>query len=233
MKCARSKNRAGATLRIGTAGSQDESPCRAIHKINCEEPARRVPTGRTALRFFWGVGLGLRDGLAFVEAGVIVHCGEGAGLHAVNVESAAEVIDFVLEDAGVPAGGLDEVGFGAFVEEFDADGAGAGDDGGKTWEAEAAFVKIFYFIAAVGDDGIDDYVKRDGVAFAFGEVVRGIALQQVFTVFDYGELQGLADLGGCEAYAGGVMHCVVHIANEALDFFAENFLGREEPGRFA
>ena len=58
------------------------------------------------------------------------------------------MIYFVLEDAGVPAGGLDEVRLGALVEEFDADGAGAGNDGGKTWEAEAAFVEIFYFVAA-------------------------------------------------------------------------------------
>ncbi len=191
-----------------------------------------MPTGRTALRFFWGVGLGLRDGLAFVEAGVIVHCGEGAGLHAVNVESAAEVIDFVLEDAGVPAGGLDELGLGALIEVFDADGAGAGHDGGKTGEAEAAFVEIFLFVAGVSDHGIDDDVKRDGAAFAFGEVGRGVAFQQVFAVFNHGELQRLADLRGGEADAGRVSHSVAHIADEALNFFADNFLRREEPGRF-
>ncbi len=60
-----------------------------------------------------------------------------------------EVIDFVLKDAGVPPGGLDEVGFGALVEVFDADGAGTGDHGGKTGEAEAAFVEIFHFVAGV------------------------------------------------------------------------------------
>ena len=106
-----------------------------------------LAAGRAALRFFGGVGLGLGDGFAFVEAGPVVEGGEGAGLHAVNVEGAVEMIYFVLEDAGVPAGGLDEVGLGALVEEFDADGAGAGDDGGKTGEAEAAFVEIFYFVA--------------------------------------------------------------------------------------
>ena len=88
---------------------------RAIHEFECREPARRLPSGRRALCFFGGVGLGLGDGFAFVEAGPVVEGGEGAGLHAVNVEGAVEVIYFVLEDAGVPAGGLDEVGFGALV----------------------------------------------------------------------------------------------------------------------
>ena len=223
----------GATLRTGTAGSQDESPCRAIHKFKCEEAARRLSTGRQALCVFGGVGLGLGDGFAFVEAGVVVEGGEGAGLHAVNVEGAVEVIDFVLEDAGVPAGGLDELGLGALVEVFHADGAGAGDDGGETGEAEAAFVEIFHFVARVDDHGIDDDVKRDGAALAFGEIVRGIAFQQVFAVFDHGELQGLADLRGGETDAGRFTHGVAHIVNEALDFFAENFLRREEAGRFA
>jgi hypothetical protein len=144
-----------------------------------------------------------------------------------------EVVYFVLEDAGVPAGGLDEVGFGALVEEFDADGAGAGDDGGKTGEAEAAFVEIFYFVARVGDYGIDDDVKRDGAAFAFGKIGGGVTFQEVFAVFDHGELERLADLRSGEADAGRVMHSVAHIADEALNFFAENFLRREEAGRFA
>lgn len=143
------------------------------------------------------------------------------------------MIDFVLEDAGVPARGLDELGLGVLVEVFDADGEGAGDYGGKTGEAEAAFVEISCFVAAVGDYGIDDDVKRDGAAFAFGQVSRGIGFQQVFAVFDHGKLQGLADLRRGETDAGRVMHGVAHIADEALDFFAENFLRREEPGGFA
>ncbi len=67
----------------------------------------------------------------------------------------------MLEDAGVPARGLHELGLGALVEIFDADGAGAGDDCGKTGEAEAAFVEIFLIVAGVGDYRIDDYVKRE------------------------------------------------------------------------
>ena len=173
------------------------------------------------------------DGFAFVEAGPVVEGGEGARLHAIDVEGAVEVIDFVLEDAGVPAGGLDELGLGALVEVFDADGAGAGDDGGKAGEAEAAFVEIFYFVAGVGDHGIDDDVERHGAAFAFGEVGGGVTFQQVFAVFDDGELQGLADLRCGETDAGRVSHGFAHIADEALDFFAENFLRSEEPGGFA
>jgi hypothetical protein len=82
-----------------------------------------------ALRIGLGVRLRLRDGFAFVEAGPVVEGGEGAGQHAIDVEGALEMIDFVLEDAGVPAGGLDELRFGALVEVLDADGVGTGNDG--------------------------------------------------------------------------------------------------------
>jgi hypothetical protein len=189
--------------------------------------------GTPALLFFGSVGWRLGDGFAFLEAGPVVQGGEGAGLHAIDVEGAVEMIDFVLEDAGVPAGGLDELWFGAFVEIFDADGAGAGNEGGKTGEAEAAFVEIPFFVAGVGDDGIDDDVKRNGAALAFGEVVGAEAFQQIFAVFDDGELQGEADLRSGQADAGSVAHGFAHFANEALYFFADDFLRREEPGRLA
>ncbi len=143
------------------------------------------------------------------------------------------MINFVLEDAGVPAGGLDELGFCALVEIFDADGARAWDDGGKTGEAEAAFVEIFVFVAGVRDNGIDDDVKRDGAALAFGEVVRGETFEQIFAVFDDGELQWQAYLGCGEAHAGRVMHCVAHFVDEALGVFAENFFRSKQPGLFA
>ncbi len=144
-----------------------------------------------------------------------------------------EVIDFVLEDAGVPAGSLDELRLGALVEIFDTDGARARDDGGETGEAEAAFVEIFLFVAGVGDYRIDDYVKGDGAAFSFGEVFRGEGFQQIFAVFDYGELQRQTYLRRGEAYAGSVTHGVAHFLNEALGIFAEDFFRSEQAGLFA
>jgi len=143
------------------------------------------------------------------------------------------MIDFVLEDAGVPAGGLDELRFCALVEVFHSDGARARYDGGKAGEAEAAFVEIFLIVAGVSDYRIDDDVKGDGAALAFGEVVRGEGFQQIFAVFDDGELQWQAYLGRGEAHAGRVMHYVAHFLNEALGFFAENFFRREDAGLFA
>jgi hypothetical protein len=186
-----------------------------------------------ALRVRWGAGLTLRDGFAFVEAGPVVQGGEGAGQHAIDVQGAAEVINFVLQDAGVPAAGLDELGFGALVEILDADGAGAGDDAGKAGEAEAAFVEISLFVAGVGDHRIDDDVEWDGAALPFGEVFRGERFEQIFAVFDYGELERQADLGRCEAYTGSVTHGVAHFVNETLGLFAEDFFRRERAGLFA
>src|ERR1700683_5370130 len=103
------------------------------------------------------------------------------------------MIDFVLKNAGVPAGGLDELGLGACVEILHADGTGAGHDGGKTGEAEAAFVEISLFVAFLGDHWIDDDMKWDGAPLAFAEVFGGERFQQIFAVFDHGELQRHAD----------------------------------------
>src|SRR5277367_3666102 len=83
------------------------------------------------LRFVWRIRWRLRDGFAFVEAGVVVEGGEGAGLHAVNVERAVEVIDFVLQDAGVPTGGWDGLRLTVLVQILDSNASRPGDDGGK------------------------------------------------------------------------------------------------------
>ena len=97
--------------------------------------------------------------LALPVARIIVQRGEAVGVHAVDVESAVEVIDFVLEDAGVPAGGLDHAGTSAFIEALDADGAGARDGGHEAGDAEAAFEKFHVVVAYRGELRIYDHVK--------------------------------------------------------------------------
>src|SRR5277367_392132 len=185
------------------------------------------------LRFVWRIRWRLRDGFAFVEAGVVVEGGEGAGLHAVNVERAVEVIDFVLQDAGVPTGGWDGLRLTVLVQILDSNAARPGDDGGKAGEAEATFVEILFFVAVIGDHGIDDDVKRDGPTLALGKVLRRQSFQQIFTVFDHRELERQAYLWRGEADAGSVTHGLAHIAYEPLNFFADNFGRREAPGFFA
>ena len=189
--------------------------------------------GTPALRLFLSVSWRLRDGLSFVEAGVVVEGGEGTGLHAIDVESAVEMVNFVLEDAGVPAGGLDELSLSVFVEILDSNGTRSGNDGGKTGEAEAAFVEILFFVAGVSDHGIDDDVKRDGTALALGKLLGRQSFQQIFAVFDHCELQRQAYLWCGEADARSVTHGFAHIAYEPLNFFADNFGRREGAGCFA
>ena len=43
---------------------------------------------------------------------VVVEGAEAAGFHAIDVEGAIQVVDLVLQDAGVPAGGFDHAGRG-------------------------------------------------------------------------------------------------------------------------
>ncbi len=78
-----------------------------------------------------------------------------------------EVVDFVLEDAGVPAGGEDRFFFGVFVPVGDANLSRSGHESGKTGEAEAAFEELGGVVADDFDFRVDDGVERHGRAFFF------------------------------------------------------------------
>ena len=62
----------------------------------------------------------------------------GAGEHAVDVEAAVEVVDLVLQDAGVPAGGVELERLAVAIERPHVHGRGPGDDGAVAVDAEAA-----------------------------------------------------------------------------------------------
>ena len=145
--------------------------------------------GRFRLRFAgstFEVGGDFGDGLCFPEAIQIFERGEGARVHFVDVERAVKVIDFMLEDASVPAGGEDGFLFGVFVPVGDADLARSRDKGGEAGEAEAAFEELDGVVADEFDFGVDDDVERDGAALFFFQFGRRNCFQEVFAVFDHG-----------------------------------------------
>ncbi len=141
------------------------------------------------------------------------------------------MIDFVLQNAGVPARGFDSF-FGAmFIEAIDADGARARDERGVAGQAKAALKENDGGIGRKDDLGIYQDVKGDGAALAFGEHLGRSVFQELLAVLDYGKLDRETYLGSGEADAGRVMHRLAHIDDETLDFFAGDFFCRKRSGR--
>ena len=63
-------------------------------------------------------------------------------MHAINIESPAQVIDLVLEYARVPSGCLNHFFLSTFVQKFHSYGARSRDESGKTLKAEASFEEL-------------------------------------------------------------------------------------------
>ena len=59
--------------------------------------------------------------------GEVIHSHHRAAEHPVQVQHAAQVVDLVLQDAGIPAIGFDAHGVAFMIEAVDAGMQGAGD----------------------------------------------------------------------------------------------------------
>lgn len=148
---------------------------------------------------------------------------EGAGLHAVDIESSLEMIDFMLEDTSVPAGGVEGGGLAAVIEAVHGDDARTGDDGGESGEAEAAFEKCRLGTGMKDDFRVDDDVKRDRLALAvFENFGRSVACI-LRLIFDDSELKGEPDLRGGQSDAGRIVHGFAHVFDEVLNMPALDF----------
>ena len=77
-----------------------------------------------------GVTLGaleaVKNGYVTLDQAIqVVQAHERTRLHPVNIETPAQMIDFMLQDPGVPAGGLNSLGIAMFVPELDGHSARA------------------------------------------------------------------------------------------------------------
>lgn len=171
-----------------------------------------------------------RDWLALPVAVPVVQGCERPGVHAIEVERASEMVNLVLKDARVPPGGFDVARLGVFVEEFHANGVGARHHCGETRQAEAAFEEVAFVHGHLHDSGIDEDVKRDGAAFFLQKILRRQSFQKILAIFDDRELQRESDLRSGETDTGRVDHGLLHVSNEPLRFFAEDFLWGEDSG---
>ncbi len=99
------------------------------------------------------------------------------------------MIDFVLQNAGVPTRSFNDLRLSVLVKAFHAHMMGTWNHRGKSRQAKAAFVELHFLRARLSNLRIDDDVKRNRFSFAFGELfARGILV--VFSeIFDHRDLQ--------------------------------------------
>ena len=104
-------------------------------------------------------------------ARVVVDGRKASGLHSVNVQGSIEVIDLVLQDAGVPAGSLDDFRLALVIQAVNADLARARNKGDVACEAEASLEERLCGFRQELNDRIRDHVKGDlctGTLLQFG-----------------------------------------------------------------
>jgi len=100
------------------------------------------------------------------------------------------MIDFMLQNPGIPSGCFHGTRLSLFVQVFHAYGPGAWNDGGKSGEAEAAFIEKRFVVSCQSDPRIDDHLKRYGPAIFVRKFLRRQILQRFFAILNHGELQG-------------------------------------------
>ena len=148
-------------------------------------------------------------------------------MHAIDIDRAVEMIDFVLENARVPARSVDGAGLRVFVEAFHTNAAKTGDQGGVSVDAEAAFEELDLLVAHRRELRVDDYVEGKWLALALGDLLGCHGLRVLRKVFDDGELEVESDLGRGESDAGSVAQSFMHEVDELLNFGRADFIGAE------
>ncbi len=152
----------------------------------------------------------------------VFHSHKGSRVHAVDVERALEMIDFMLEDAGIPAAGFDYFRLALMVETIDADLPGTRYGRGEASQAETAFEEVDTFISE-SDSRIDDHVKWNWPSFALLESLRISFLNVLRLIFNNRNLQSLPDLRCRQSNARRFIHGLPHTLDETLNFAAPNF----------
>src|SRR5262245_51187719 len=127
------------------------------------------------------------------------------------------MVDFVLKNAGVPAGGVDDHGLALVVQRLDPNRAGARHDRLEALQAQAAFIEFHKFAAEL-ETRVGNNLKRDGTSLSY----QGFP----YVLYDR-QLERQADLRGGQSDAGRPAHRFPHEFNELLYFGRDDFGGLE------
>lgn len=143
------------------------------------------------------------------------------------------MVDFMLQDAGIPAAGLDHSEPGFFVHALYANFSGARNDSHHSGHAQAAFEEFHRSIFQKGEPGVDDHMERNGSALSLSQQFAGGIFCVFRTVLNHCQLQRMADLRRSQTYSGGLAHGLSHRFDQLSDARADNLLGRKGSGRLS
>lgn len=133
----------------------------------------------------------------------------------VQVETAAQVVDFVLDDARRPPGEHSLDGLAVLVQCFDAHGPVTSDDSGEAGNAEASFVKADPVVTSDRlHGGVHEYGERKLRALSDCPLVVPQVGPLWWPILKHRELKRDADLRCGETDAGGQLHGRPHLRDE-------------------
>jgi hypothetical protein len=164
---------------------------------------------------------------------VIVGGGEGPRAHEIDIQDAAQVVDFVLQDSGVPSVRFNNDGLGLLIQAFDSNAFGAGHDRGESCHAETSFEKFRGLLSFHSQFRINQDVKRNGAALTLGRLLGRELLDVLGPILDDYELQRQADLRRRQSHSRRVAHGLAHRLDQVLDGTGDNFLRRKRTSRLA
>ncbi|EAU63665.1 hypothetical protein STIAU_2225 [Stigmatella aurantiaca DW4/3-1] len=156
--------------------------------------------------------------------------GEAPGLHPVQVEPPFQVVELVLENAGVPALGHQGHRGPVLVQRLHADTARPGHQRREAGHAQTPLVKFHQRRILHHQRGVDEDVEVHRLAFARGQVLRLDAHVVLGPVLHHHQPQPDPDLGRREPHARCVPHRVPHELDELLHLGAGDLLGGQLPG---
>ena len=160
----------------------------------------------------------------FPESAVVIERTEAAAPHAVDVERAMQVIDFVLQDAGVPSIRLNAHRVALFVQAFDCDAAGTRHHGSEAWQAETAFKERGLRRLQKVKRWVDHNMKRDRAASTLGKLGFRQRAMILGLVFDHGELKRETHLRRSKADAGSILQGFAHVLDQFTNRCTANLL---------
>lgn len=141
--------------------------------------------------------------------------GQASDFGLVDVQFTAQMVGFMLEDAGRPAVQMFLMLVAVLILPTGGDVKPTLAYGLVTVEAQAAFVEAAGFGADRLVAGVDDGVEGEFRSFA-----RIAIVAFAYVVFDDGQSQTETDLGGCEAHARRFQHGGAHGVDELVKRFA-------------
>lgn len=127
------------------------------------------------------------------------------------------MIDFMLEDTGVPSGSFDDPRCALMIETGDAHFPCAGHQGGESWQAQAAFEVCRSRLSKPYNCRVHNDVKWDLSSTAFHQVRFAKRLLILSLIFDHGELQRFSNLRCGKSHSRSIAKGLPHVSNQVLD----------------